>query len=33
MSVPVAIPATGGCYDELTPNGVNLNQDAESTLM
>ena len=33
MSVPVAIPATGGCHDGLTQNGVNLNQGAESTLM
>ena len=33
MSVPVAIPATGGCHDGLTPGGVNLNQGAESTLM
>ena len=32
-NVPVAIPATGGCHDGLTPHGVNLNQGAESTLM
>jgi len=32
-NVPVAIPETGGCHDGLTPNGVNLNQGAESTLM
>lgn len=33
LSAPVAIPATGGCHDGLTPDGVNLNQGAESTLM
>ncbi|MGD0019751.1 MAG: hypothetical protein ABSD62_10895 [Candidatus Limnocylindrales bacterium] len=33
LSMPVAIPATGGCHDGLTPDGVNLNQGAESTLM
>ena len=25
-------PATGGCYDGLTPEGLNQNQGAESTL-
>ena len=29
----VAVPATGGCHDGLTPAGVNANQGAESTLM
>ena len=29
----VALPATGGGHDGLTPSGVNLNQGAESTLM
>jgi hypothetical protein len=29
----VAVPATGGCHDGLTPTGVNANQGAESTLM
>lgn len=33
VGVPVAIPFTGGCHDGLTPDGVNLNQGAESTLM
>lgn len=33
MSAPMAIPATGGCHDGLSPDGVNLNQGAESTLM
>ena len=32
-SVPVAIPTTGGCHDGLTPDGANLNQGSESTLM
>jgi hypothetical protein len=31
--VRVAVPATGGCHDGLEPDGVNLNQGAESTLM
>jgi len=29
---PMICPATGGAYDGLTPNGVNLNQGAESTI-
>ena len=30
--LPLYDPATGGCYDGLTPEGVNQNQGAESTL-
>ena len=30
--IPLYDPVTGGCYDALTPDGVNLNQGAESTL-
>jgi len=30
--IPVADPATGACYDGVTPNGLNHNQGAESTL-
>jgi hypothetical protein len=33
VGVPVADPITGGCHDGLSPDGVNLNQGAESTLM
>ncbi|MBP1705429.1 MAG: glycosyl transferase group 1 [Chloroflexi bacterium] len=33
LGLSVAVPATGGCGDGLTPHGVNLNQGAESTLM
>jgi hypothetical protein len=33
LRVPVALPATGGCQDGLTPTGANRNQGAESTLM
>ena len=33
VCLPVAIPASGGCQDGLEPDGVNLNQGAESTLM
>jgi hypothetical protein len=33
LRLPVAIPARGGSFDGLTPEGVNLNQGAESTLM
>ena len=33
MGLLVADPATGGCFDGLTPAGVNVNQGAESTLM
>ncbi|MCC6443962.1 MAG: glycosyltransferase family 4 protein [Armatimonadetes bacterium] len=29
---PLYDPATGGCYDGLTPDGPNLNEGAESTL-
>jgi hypothetical protein len=31
--VALADPGTGGCFDGLTPSGVNTNQGAESTLM
>jgi hypothetical protein len=31
-NLPVYIPETGGCYDGLTPEGVNRNQGAESVL-
>ena len=30
--MPLYDPVTGGCYDALTPDGVNLNQGAEATL-
>ena len=30
--IEVAVPLTGGCRDGLTPNGLNDNQGAESTL-
>jgi hypothetical protein len=33
LGIPVADPDRGGCYDGLMPDGVNLNQGAESTLM
>jgi hypothetical protein len=33
LGVALADPATGGCFDGLTPRGVNVNQGAESTLM
>jgi hypothetical protein len=33
LRVPVADPARGACHDGLTPQGVNANQGAESTLM
>lgn len=33
VGVPVADPASGACFDGLTPTGVNRNQGAESTLM
>ena len=33
VGVPVADPELGGCHDGLTPDGVNANQGAESTLM
>jgi hypothetical protein len=32
LGVPMANADEGSCYDGLTPNGVNLNQGAESTL-
>ena len=32
LGVPVADLGTGRCYDALTPNGVNTNCGAESTL-
>jgi beta-1,4-mannooligosaccharide/beta-1,4-mannosyl-N-acetylglucosamine phosphorylase len=33
VGVELADPARGSCHDGLTPDGVNLNQGAESTLM
>jgi len=33
VGVRLADPSTGGCFDALTPRGVNPNQGAESTLM
>ncbi len=33
LGIPVADPERGACYDGLMPDGVNLNQGAESTLM
>jgi hypothetical protein len=33
LGVPVADPEHGACFDGLTPDGVNVNQGAESTLM
>jgi hypothetical protein len=33
LQVPVAVPQRGACFDGLTPEGVNENQGAESTLM
>jgi hypothetical protein len=32
QNLEVYNPTTGGCYDGLTPQGVNLNQGAESTI-
>lgn len=32
LGIPLADPATGECYDGLTPNGPNLNRGAESVL-
>lgn len=32
LDTPLATPATGGCYDGLTPLGANQNQGAESLL-
>jgi hypothetical protein len=33
MGLALADVARGSCHDGLTPNGVNLNEGAESTLM
>jgi hypothetical protein len=33
LHVAVAIPGRGASFDGLTPEGVNVNQGAESTLM
>jgi hypothetical protein len=33
LHVPLAVPERGACFDGLTPQGVNTNQGAESTLM
>jgi hypothetical protein len=33
LHVPIAVPDRGACFDGLTPQGVNTNQGAESTLM
>jgi hypothetical protein len=33
LGLSVAVPDRGACFDGLTPDGVNLNQGAESTLM
>ena len=33
LGVSMAVPERGACFDGLTPDGVNLNQGAESTLM
>ncbi len=33
LQVPIAVPERGACFDGLTPQGVNTNQGAESTLM
>ena len=32
QGVVVYNPETGGCYDGITPQGLNLNQGAESTV-
>lgn len=32
LGIPLGDPTTGGCFDGLTPTGVNRNQGAESTL-
>jgi glycosyltransferase involved in cell wall biosynthesis len=32
LGIPVAVPEDGGCFDGLTPRGVNRNQGAESIL-
>jgi hypothetical protein len=33
LHVSIAVPERGACFDGLTPEGVNTNQGAESTLM
>lgn len=33
LGVPIADASSGGCFDALTPEDVNVNQGAESTLM
>jgi hypothetical protein len=33
LGIPLALPASGGCQDGLTPSGPNENQGGESTLM
>ncbi len=33
VGVPLADPASGGCFDGLNPRGASINQGAESTLM
>ena len=33
LGLRLADTSSGGCFDALTPNGVNQNQGAESTLM
>jgi hypothetical protein len=33
LGIPVASPGDGACFDALTPDGVNANQGAESTLV
>ena len=33
LGVQIADASSGGCFDALTPQGVNVNQGAESTLM
>ena len=33
LHVSIAVPERGACFDGLTPQGVNTNQGAESTLM
>jgi hypothetical protein len=32
QGLSVYIPSTGGCYDGITPEGLNLNQGAEATV-
>jgi hypothetical protein len=33
LALPIADPETGGCHDGLSPEGVNANQGAESTVV